>query len=294
MSVLTDSNQHASSSRVRGIFRYLLQKNGQREVREKLERYLSPESLVRDGADDALARGMVKGSINECVKMKLLITESDSPEPTVAINPELPERARSKSKGDGLLPQTLVRLMISSHSDANRNLALVIAWYLVQDAYAAPSNWERFEQALIEQTGADKLTMNDARYSPFVDWICYLGFAWRHNLKGQNVLTPDPTGYLREAVKELLAKGDPPIPLGQFIKALGEQCPVFETGVFRTEIENKVRFRESEQHLSSTTALALMRLAEEKAIQLSTRSDAAVYTFPDGQEIKSFTHLSLS
>lgn len=294
MSVLTDSNQYACSSRVRGIFRYLLQKNGQREVREKLERYLSPESLVRGGADDGLARSMIKGSINECLKMNLLITESDSPEPTVTINPELPEQARSKSKGDVLLPWTLGSLMISNQSDANRNLASVIAWYLVQDAYAAPSNWGGFEHALIKQIGADKLTMNDARYSQFADWVCFLGFAWRHNLKGQDLLTPDPTAYLRGAMKQLLVKGDSPKPLGQFFKALGERCPVFETGIIRTEIESKIRFRESEQHLSSTTALALMRLADEKVIKLSTRSDAAVYTFPDGQRIKSFTHLSLA
>jgi len=293
MSVLTESSQYACSSRVRGVFRYLLQKNGQRESREKLERYLSPESLIRVGADDGLARGMIKGSISECLKMELLITEDDSAEAGVAINPDLPEEARHKSKGDRLLPLTLASLMLSNQRDANRNLALVITWYLVQDALSAPGNWGVFEQALIKQVGADKLGMNDARYSQFADWVCFLGFAWRHNLKGQDLLTPDPTSYLRGAIRGLLVKGDQPLPLGQFFKELGERCPVFETGKLRVEIENRVRFRESDQHVSSTTTLALLRLADEKAIKLSSRSDAAVYTFPDGQQIKSFTHISL-
>lgn len=294
MSVLTDSNQYACSSRVRGVFRYLLQKNDHREVREKLERFLSPESLIRGEETGEISRGMIKGTINECVKMELLnAIITDGSESIIEINPILSEQMRSKTKGDQLLPQTLASLMINRQNAANQNLALVISWYLTQDAYNAPGNWPRFEQALLEQIGADKLSMNDARYSQFADWICFLGFAWRHNLKGQDLLTPDPTAYLRETVKSLLAKDSQPISLGEFINKLGEYCPVFETGAFRDEIENKVKFRETSQHLSSTTSLALLRLDNEKSIKLSTRSDAPVYTFPDGQQVQSFTHIKL-
>lgn len=293
MSVLTDSNQYACSSRVRGVFRYLLQKNGQREVREKLERYLSPESLIRGGEADDVSRSMIKGTVSECLKMKLLIADDDAPEPTVMINPELPEQSRSKAKGDRLLPHTLASLMINTVSDANRNLALVIAWYLAQDAYAAPGNWPDFQATVLQQIGAERLGMNDARYSQFADWICFLGFAWRHNLKGNDLLTPDPTSYLRSALKTVVVTGRQPQGLGEFITKLGEYCPVFETGIFRLEIEKKVKFRETEQHLSSTTSLALLRLQDEKLIQLSTRSDAPVYTFSDGQQAQSFTHIRL-
>lgn len=292
MSVLTDASQYASSSRVRGVFRYLLPKAGQRESREKLEKFLSPESLLRGGDADMTSRGMIKGTISECLKMRLLIEGSEGDDAIVAINPELSSEARSKSKGDGLLAQTLAGLMITTDRDANRNLATIIAWYLTQDAYAAPGNWPEIQAALLQQVGADLLGMNDARYSQFVDWICFLGFAWRHSLKDKVLLTPDPTSYMRGAITTLIPqRGGQLISLGDFILKLGTHCPVFETGVYRAEVENKVRTRETEQHLSSTTALALLRLQEEKVIELSKRSDAPVYTFPDGNQSQSFSHI---
>ena len=292
MSVLTDANQYASSSRVRGVFRYLLPKAGQRESRDKLEKILSPESLLRGGDTDTTSRGMIKGTINECVKMGLLVEESDGNDSVVAINPELLPEARSKRKGDAVLPQTLARLIITEEREANRNLAIVIAWYLTQNAYAAPSNWPETEAALLQQVGADKLSMNDARYSQFADWVCFLGFAWRHSFKDKVLLTPDPTSYLRGAITILIPqRGGQPVSLGDFILKLGILCPVFETGVYRVEVENKVRTRETEQHLSSTTALALLRLQEEKTVELSKRSDAPVYTSPDGIQSQSFSHI---
>ena len=292
MSVLTDANQYASSSRVRGVFRYLLPKTGQRESREKLEKFLSPESLIRGGDTDTTSRSMIKGTINECLKMGLLIEDREGDEAIVAINPELPTEARSKSKGDGLLPKILAGLMMTADRDANRNLATVIAWYLTQDAYAAPGNWPEIQAALLQQVGADLLGMNDARYSQFVDWICFLGFAWKHNLKDKDLLTPDPTAYLRVTIETLIPqRGGQPVSLGDFILKLGTQCPIFETGVYRVEVENKVRTRETEQHLSSTTALALLRLQDEKVVELSKRSDAPVYTFPDGNQSQSFSHI---
>jgi hypothetical protein len=292
MSVLTDASQYASSSRVRGVFRYLLPKTGQRESRERLEKFLSPESLIRGGDADTTSRSMIKGTIGECLKMGLLIEEREGNDTIVAIHSELPAEARSKSKGDGLLPQTLAGLMMTVDRDANQNLATILAWYLTQDAYAAPANWPEIQAALLQQVGADLLGMNDARYSQFVDWTCFLGFAWRHSLKDKDLLTPDPTVYLRGAIASLIPQREvQPIPLANFILKLGTRCPVFETGVYRVNVENRVRTRETEQHLSSTTALALLRLEDEKVVELSKRSDAPVYTFPDGNQSQSFSHI---
>ena len=292
MSVLTDANQYASSSRVRGVFRYLLAKSGQRESREKLEKFLSPDSLIRGGDTDTISRGMIKGTINECLKMELLIEGREGDDTIVSINPELSADARSKSKGDGLLPLTVAELMLTGEREANQNLATIIAWYLAQDAYAAPGNWPEMEAALLQQVGADLLGMNDARYSQFVDWICFLGFAWRHSLKDKSLLTPDPTAFLRSAIPSLITqrKGQP-TPLGDFIVKLGTHCAVFETGDYRVKVENKVKTRETEQHFSSTTALALLRLQDEKVVELSKRSDAPVYTFADGIRSQSFSHI---
>src|SRR5262249_17493690 len=119
-----------------------------------------------------------------------------------------------------------------------------------------------------------------------------LGFAWRHNLRGENVITPDPTAYLRNGISNVIEDpGGEALPLGDFISKLAAHCPVFETGAFRVEIESKVGRRTTEQHLSSTTALALCRLQEEKIIQLSRLSDAQVYVFPDGEQSQTYSHI---
>lgn len=282
----------ATPSRVRGVFRYLLSKTGQRESYKTLERMLSPESLLRDGNTETKKRSMIKETISECVKMDLLIEQIEGDELIVAINSDLPSEVRSKGKGDELLPHTLAGLMMRTGRDANQDLATVIAWYLSQDAYDAPGKWEGVQAALLKQVGADLLGLNDVRYNQFEDWICFLGFAWKHNLKDKDLLTPDPTAYLRGTISTLIPKrGGQPTSLGDFILKLGTHCPIFETGVYRVEVENKVRTRETEQHLSSTTALALLRLQEEKVIELSKRSDAPVYTFPDGNQSQSFSHI---
>lgn len=291
MSVLTDANQNASSSRVKGIFRYLLHKDNRRESRDKLEKMLSPDSLLRGEDGDAKSRGMIKGTIGECLKMHLLIEDPETG--TVSLNPELPRDSLNKRKGDVMLPFTLAGLMLTTENNANRNLALVIAWFLTQDAYKPLGrSWDKIEPILRDQVGSGLLGMNDARYSPFVDWVCFLGFAWRHNLGGENVITPDPTAYLRNGISVVIEEqGGDSLPLGDFFGKLAMQCPVFETGVFRTEIESVVGGRATEQHLSSTTALALFRLQEEKIIHLSRQSDAQLYIFPDGEQTQTYSHI---
>jgi hypothetical protein len=292
MSVLTDSNQYASSSRVRAVYRYLVRAKDNSEAREQLERRLSPESLLRGGDEDSTSRAMIRGTVGECLKMKLIAPAGDD----VILSPELPEEVRRPIEGDPSLPVLLARLMITTENDANANLCSILAWYLAQDAYAAPGNWLEMDEAIQRQGAAAHLTeMNNARYSQFEDWVCYLGFAWRHALGEKKVLTPDPTAYLRRSLTGLFegSRGQA-MPLGDFITKLGAACPVFETGEFRNRVEALLGPRESEAHLSSTTSLALLRLKEEGLIELSVRGDARLFVLPDGDQVQTCSHLTLN
>lgn len=292
MSVLTDANQYASSSRVRAVYRYLARAKDNREAREQLERRLSPESLVKGGDEDTASRAMIRGTINECLKMKLITGDGDD----VTLNPDLPEEARRRPSGDASLPVLLAGLMMTTENDANANLCALVAWYLAQDAYAAPANWAEADVAIQRQGAAACLPeMNNARYSQFEDWICYLGFAWRHALGEKKVLTPDPTAYLRKSLAPFLeGERGRAVPLGDFVKRLGASCPVFESGSFRNVVESALEPRESDAHLSSCTSLALLRLKDEGIVELTTRGDAPVFVLPDGDRVQTYSHITLN
>lgn len=294
MSVL--KSPYVTPSRVRGLYRYLLQALGRRESYETITRLMSPRSLR--GKDKKPE--MVRDTINECLKIGLIVVDGDE----VMLNPTLPEAVQRPDANDCLLAPTLARLMFAgeesraldgeneSNDIENRDLGLVISWYLAQNAYDAPRDWNTFEEALGRQTGADRLGVtNNARYGQFEDWACYLGFAWRHSLRKEKVLTPDPTAFVRNCLKEIFEPiTDHRLPIAQVVRVFGRICPVLEGGDLRDKVERKIGPRE-ENHLSSVTAHAWMRLRDEGLVELSRDSDAEVYVFPDGRENRRFSHI---
>lgn len=288
MSVLTDAHQYATSSRVRGVYRYLIKRKNQREKRETLESLLSPQSLT---GETTPTRPMVHGTISECIKMQLLYEDLESGE--LYLNQNLPVEALDPVQGDQILPFTLATLMLTTENNSNENLALVISWFLAQKISDAPKDWTQFEAQLFAQTGAGRLGMNDARFSQFLDWICFLGFAWWHSLQGERVITPDPTAYLRRSVKNIFsAETSDTMPVREFMNRLAEKCPVFENGAFRSRIESesKVEARDLSR-LSTTTTFGLLSLRDEGVIELYKLSDADVYILPEGERLQRYSHI---
>ncbi|MEH2094342.1 protein DpdG [Nostoc sp.] len=115
------------------------------------------------------------------------------------------------------------------------------------------------------------------------DWMRYLGFAWGHTLgvsgeKLVKVTVPDPTAYIQRNLK-LLFNGQQEITIQDFINRLAKQCPLFETGKFREEVEAQIGTRET-NFLSTSTAFALFRLHDEGEIQLEGKSDATLMILP--------------
>lgn len=289
MSVLTDV--YPSSSRFHAVVKYLLSKPSKKEVRTKLELLLSPESLVKTEGGQ-VERKMIRGVLKEGIKMNLLIEGEKNRKKYLGLADDI--------KSLDLLPFYLAQLLITNEAGRDEKLAIVIAWYLAQDAYNAPSNWDELESDLQKQVGSSKLEMNNARYTQFLDWICYLGFAWKYGFKNdsrgkkRSFLTPDPTAYLRSALPFLIQEPEVSISIDKFISKLGKLCPVFETGEFRKKVENqKVPGRDFDQYLSSTTSLALFRLKDEKTLRLEKKSDATkVFSLPEGDGFLRFTHIA--
>jgi hypothetical protein len=254
-----------------------------------------PESLQKDrGMDRKANRDMVKNTIDECLHMKLLVKD-DSGE-RVGINPELPGVVRSPETAEALLPLTLTDLLFAEDNEKNHDLGLAIAWYLGQDAYDAPGDWERVSETLGQTTFAKEIGLNNSNpWGQLIHWSSYLGFAWTHSVGGKAVLTPDPTAYLRRRLKQVFdGQLHSSLPLLSVLESLAQVCPVFEGGALRKKVEQVTgpRNASGERRLSSVSVLAWLRLDEEKTIELQFKSDAQPVLFPDGGRTQQFTHVA--
>ncbi|MEG4504198.1 protein DpdG [Microcoleus sp. F6_B4] len=279
----------ATPSRMRGIFRYLLQAPKQRENREKLTRLLSPEKLS-EGRNKSAEHPMFDAALRESIKCDLLIEENEE----IAINGNLPEASRHPQTGDKLLPDTLVQLFFASDNEDEADLARLIAWYLAQDIYDAPGTWEEVEQRVAEQRVAESLDLkisSNTLFGQVTDWMCYLGFAWGHALGANKIIVAEPTAYLRRNLKELFqGEVQTKLSIAELVDRLTKKCPLFETGKFREEIEEKIGFR-LPNHLSTSTAFALFRLKDDGCIQLIKESDADLFILPSADEEAGFSHI---
>lgn len=271
---------YATPSRVRGAYNYLLCHKGLCAPREELELSLSPEVLR---SEDGKEGKMVKGVIDECIKLGLFRVE----EQNISINWSLLGGLLKSEQAEKELPYYLCQLIFQSED--NSDLCNVLAWYLCQDIYKAPNNWPEVERALRDQVGEGKLGLNNnAAYGQFEDWAYYLGFALLHGikrLKEQTVLIPDMTKYLRKEIRELLLQQtEQKMLLRELLTKLSDRCPVIEGGQFRVAIENKIGIAREAWQLSTTTSHALMRLLEENSIKLWKESDADVCILDIGSD----------
>src|SRR3569833_2374131 len=155
----------AIPSRVRGVYRYMLHVKGQRMKREDLEHILSPATVKSDDNSAGDDLKMVHQVINEMEKMGLLEEQEDD----VTLSSSLPDVLHDRSKGDQALPHLIMDLFTSSRNQENRDFTRLLAWYMMQDAYEAPYDFEKFEEALNEQVGQHKLgCTTSTRFDQFV------------------------------------------------------------------------------------------------------------------------------
>ncbi len=280
----------ATPSRMRGIFRYLLEAPKQRENKEKLTRLLSPHELS-EGRNKSAEHPMFDAALRESIKCRLLIADNDD----IAINFELPEASRHPKMGDKLLPDTLVQLLFASDNEDEEDLGRLIAWYLAQDIYDAPGTWQEVEQRVAEQRVAESLDLKISSNSLFgqvEDWMCYLGFAWGHaSDSNKRLVVAEPTAYLRRNLKDLFqGEAKAKLSIRDFLDRLAKKCPLFETGKFREQVEEKIGDR-LPNHLSTSTAFALFRLQDDGCIQLKKESDADLFIFPRVGNEEGFSHI---
>ena len=282
---------YATPSRVRGAYNFLLYHEGQCATRQEMELCLSPLILWSGKGKKG---DMVREVIRECIKLSLFIED----EQIIYLNQELSSNMAKRKLVEQELPYYLCHLIFQSRE--HNDLCNILAWYLCQDIYKAPSNWPEVEDALKNQVGEGKLGLNsNAAYGQFEDWSCFLGIASLHGLKKpkeQTFLIPDITKYLRWEISELLFhQPGHQMPMRELFSKLSQRCPVIEGGHYRVEIEKKLGISRDVWHFSTTTSHALVRLLEENTIKLQKESDADVCILDLGSEgIQPYSDISLA
>lgn len=285
MSVMTGSNQYASASRVLGVCRYLLLEKNGREKRRVLEALMSPTSMRGEvpPASSPDRRPMISGTIAEAIKMGIISEDGES----VVLRPDL-------TKGD---PEDIFQrfhviladLVLAEDNSENHDLALSIAWFLGLSVFTPPATWDAVQTAITNQGVTELLELsNNARYSQFVDWACFLGFAWRDP---RGALVPNPTPQLRDRLADVFRE-DLILTMGEATERIAELLPVMEGGRLRTRVDALVRVRPA-GFLSESTATAWFNLAEENRVELIYEADAPHLVLPDGSDGKRVSRVRL-
>jgi hypothetical protein len=278
-----------SPSRVRGLVRCLVGLGAQAQKEAALKSMMSPETLpVRraiapddsesdvESAADRRASGsqMIDKVIVGCERMGLVVREGEE----IALNPALPQDARSEGKADARLPHTIAELVFSFDRAENHDLARLIAWYLLQDPLDPPMNEQSVVAALQRNAGLHEyFSLKNQSYGQFEDWVVYLGFSWASSSADRKrSITPDPTAFLRETLFSTFERAAATaLDASEFVRLTAESCPVLEGGRFRAEVLELGGLQaEPSDRLSIATSQAWLRLEEEGYWELIPRSDA--------------------
>ncbi|WP_144553402.1 protein DpdG [Bacillus sp. X1(2014)] len=281
MSVLNQI--YATPSRVKGAYRLLLNSDQHKLNRKTAEEILSPRSLqpgVNHEKSEHLK--MIRGVINETIKMGLFEAGGEE----ISLNKQL------EGLTDENLAVNIFRLFTSDENKENDDFLRLLAWYLMQDPFAAPGTWDEANIALEKQIGGSMLGCNDNRFGQFTHWLVFLGFGWRYSLKGErDRITPDPIKLITSLLPFIFGNKEV-LSIHEFIGKLATLCPVFEEGKIRDEINQEYQIETlPPKHLSKVTSFALFQLNEQGTIALASKSDADLYVLADGESEKRISEI---
>ena len=287
----------AVPSRVVGVGRFLLSCKGS-EKQSAVEAMMSPSTLrnAKDTGDEEGTSGgdtMIRKVIRECIGMDLCAEQAGILSLAPAVSESFP-KLRFDSE---TMRAQLRRLILRENSEANRDLGLVLTWFMEQEPLSYGLDKERrvaLVEALRAQTGERQLQItNNASADNFAYWAVYLGFAWKMNMgraTGERLI-PDPTPFLTQVISEILPL-DQEVPLAAFMERLAELYPVFHGSSRHSELEGMGALppRES-QYLAPALSFALKRLEERGVLKLIPLSDAQSQILRVGDQTQNISHL---
>jgi hypothetical protein len=289
----------------RVLFRALQAAESYALSKDELSRMVAPSALPRgeDAPRDHGSRGF-DDTLAACLTIGLFDRGGD----LITVNPALPDYARDRRRRDQHF-RSLVRDLVLSEAvnyglwdstEGARDLTRALAWFLAQNTLRPPGPWNEASGVDVVQehqfSAGERVFSNDTRWGAFDRWATFLGFGRHLPRDGKDVLVPDPTAVLREAAPAVLTTQRQEI--GVVVEELGRRIPVLDGGVYRREVEARMRpetVQSSGDLLSPSLAHALFRLSDERVILLEDLADAPMKVrLPDhfGPE-RTITHASL-
>lgn len=178
------------------------------------------------------------------------------------------------------------------------DFCVLAAWLLAQDCYTFNIRGWDVSQRLVVGEGrlgeASPLHVNQSRWSGMRRWMPFFGLA--SELKGQ-VLDIDPTPAVLGFLPALLAEEET-VSVAEFMKRLADHCPLFDHGVFRRVIADRLgeRFIDAAENTVSPSLSRALSTAELLgAIKLEMTSDTKEGAYSllgaDRQGFRPITHV---
>jgi hypothetical protein len=274
------------------VWRYLIAEGESGVDETELARLLRPPSLQRQQSSDEedSAGTMVNQVLTELRALGLIKRDKNG-----KVTPNVPTHDDADDTFLEFVEQRLLNPERAEKCGQGR-IPAALAWFLLQDP-TQPLTWGRNYQANIEvDCGPDVNSFdltNAARFQQFVYWARYLGFAWRLELQGVNVVFPDPTAALTRHLPTIAGKKGR-MPIQDVINKLAQLLPVLEGGTARLAVESYLsqEKRRPAEQLSRSTSMALECLELLGRLVLERLADAPAINLDSFSGLRAVSHVT--
>jgi hypothetical protein len=295
MSLLNRPNDGLHSVLI-AIFKLLLIKG--KLPRQELLDLIAPPTLVaaQDMAKKTLNRWIQLGLFQKSADDEISLVGDKKFKPTIDSLPSL-------SRSLALKPENNTDFLDEEPQGAG-DFTRAITWLLAQNAWTLDSrSWE----VILKQQCPPglKIIQNDTRWQGLKPWSCFLGFAWSAKAQNGELLVPDPTEAVRDALPQIFGEAKT-LEARSMVDTLAQAIPVLDGGTYRQKLEDELKKTHGSYawrpppngQLSTSLSRALLRLQEQKYIKGEKSADekAQVRVFLSGrnnQIIGEYSHFSL-
>jgi hypothetical protein len=200
----------------------------------------------------------------------------------------------------GLLT-TARNLSDSGAESQGRDLAQALAWFLAQDAWDPPPDFERVEGSAesrqARQLPSGPQLVNKTKWPFLCRWAVFLGLGAPDPIDPRMVV-PDPTAAVRE---ELQAADRDTCSARELVEFLAVRCPVLDEGDIRVTVTelvvpSELPWEHDDEVISPSLSMAIVRLEHEGMLVPERRADTPAVerrslTVPEGMSTMDYIRL---
>ena len=188
-----------------------------------------------------------------------------------------------------------------NEKNQSADMCRLTAWMLAQDVHKfQPSNFSDADDLYVTQINMPNVIRqftNSTRWNGFTSWGAFLGFGQSETGKAVGAFMLDPTVAIRRAAHAVLSNRAETT-VSDFVKELSDIVPVVDGGVYRLEVESRLKSdkwqRPAPGEVSTSLSIALLRLRESGELRFESRSDASSQMKligRNGRVVESVTHV---